>query len=147
MSETYKFRISVIDRGRTIDYGVHVGTRAEAIAMCEGIQPSTSYKSVVQAWIESPVMTPVEPWVVLGPHMPPPESPLMSCRVCSGAMSGPMLDLALRDLAQGVCGPECREKELKQHFACCEKATPKACGCAYAFKCEEHGETHVGSHD
>lgn len=144
---THEFKVQVYERSRTIDYGTHTGTREEAIAMCNSILPSTSYRSVVHAWIISPIMTPVEPWVTVGPHMPAKESPLMRCRVCAGELSEEMLNLALSDLQAKVCGQSCREKELKQHFACCERAVPKECGCAYAFDCQTHGETHVGSHD
>ena len=31
--------------------------------------------------------------------------------------------------------------------ACCKLAVPIPCVCAYAYKCSEHGETHVGTHD
>lgn len=32
-------------------------------------------------------------------------------------------------------------------LACCARATPRACVCAFAFDCPTHGERHVGSHD
>lgn len=31
--------------------------------------------------------------------------------------------------------------------ACCPKARFSPCVCVYSFHCEEHGDTHVGSHD
>lgn len=31
--------------------------------------------------------------------------------------------------------------------ACCPEAVPIKCVCAYAYDCEFHGQTHIGSHD
>lgn len=38
------------------------------------------------------------------------------------------------------------KKELNE-FACCEQARKVFCVCAYAFMCDKHGQTHVGTHD
>lgn len=32
-------------------------------------------------------------------------------------------------------------------FACCPKAAPLPCVCAFAYSCPEHGDTHIGTHD
>ena len=148
MENQHNYRIVAVIHGKTIDYhGTETGTRAEAIAMCNQVMASTPYRSVVHAWIVSPVMVPAEPWVTVGPHMPSDNSPLLTCRVCESRMSGVPLEIALNNLQQGVCSDACRSTEQKRHFACCDLATPKACVCAYAFECAVHGETHVGTHD
>jgi hypothetical protein len=40
-----------------------------------------------------------------------------------------------------------RREESRKPFRCCEKAVQIPCVCAWAWKCEEHGELHVGSHE
>lgn len=148
MELTQSYRITAVVNGTSIPYsGTSTGNRLTAIEECNQVLATTPYLSMVHAWIVSPVMTPVEPWVSVGPHVPAPDSVLRRCRVCDGPMVGIAFEVALRNMQQNVCGETCRATELKQHFACCEQAVPIACGCAYAFDCTKHGQTHVGSHD
>jgi len=32
-------------------------------------------------------------------------------------------------------------------MACCPKAQPSNCVCMYSYKCPEHGDQHIGTHD
>lgn len=37
--------------------------------------------------------------------------------------------------------------DVKRPFACCGKAVPINCVCAYSYDCPDHGAKHIGSHD
>jgi len=70
------------------------------------------------------------------------------CSVCGKEHSDANLKaLALRRFEQLACSPECREADTKRRYACCDKAVQIPCVCSYAFRCPEHGERHVGTHD
>jgi hypothetical protein len=52
------------------------------------------------------------------------------------------------------CHPDTRDTyyELKLQakkypMACCEKAKPINCVCAYSYDCPVHGAVHIGTHD
>lgn len=36
---------------------------------------------------------------------------------------------------------------IMKQYACCPKAKFVTCVCSYAFYCDDHGQTHVGTHD
>lgn len=40
----------------------------------------------------------------------------------------------------------CNLKRLQNVGRCCEKATHLSCVCNRAWKCPEHGKTHIGIH-
>lgn len=40
-----------------------------------------------------------------------------------------------------------KAKRVIRPQACCEKAQPLQCVCAYAYTCPEHGDKHNGTHD
>ena len=70
------------------------------------------------------------------------------CRVCGAAVSDAMRAWAAREIQNAHCGSAaCTRKELIARFGCCEKAEPTACVCAYSFRCPDHGERHIGTHD
>jgi hypothetical protein len=72
---------------------------------------------------------------------------LMYCRVCNRPLSDEQKKLAKHWLQEMCCSLACQQDEIKQRYACCSKAVPMACVCAYAFECVEHGQRHIGSHD
>lgn len=69
------------------------------------------------------------------------------CRVCSKRLNARTRDWARRSLTQQMCSTECRRIDTRKRFGCCDKAKPLHCVCAYAFRCQVHGDRHIGTHD
>lgn len=69
------------------------------------------------------------------------------CRVCGKELSKDLILQSFRNLYKEVCSMECHHKEIKKQFACCEKAEFLPCVCTWSFRCAEHGDTHIGTHD
>lgn len=69
------------------------------------------------------------------------------CRVCQKELSPEMFAHAKKSFTPQRCSPECHFAEIKKRFACCEKAEFSPCVCTYSFKCPDHGDTHIGTHD
>lgn len=42
--------------------------------------------------------------------------------------------------------PQVPRPKIYPH-ACCDKAEPIPCVCAWAYTCPTHGDTHIGTHD
>lgn len=45
---------------------------------------------------------------------------------------------------------EARQPKVRPPYyphACCDKAEPIPCVCAWAYTCPTHGDTHIGTHD
>ena len=71
-------------------------------------------------------------------------------RFCAGCGAELVIDLARIALArfeQSTCSTDCSKRQLIKRMGCCEKAEMTPCVCAYSFKCPEHGEKHIGTHD
>lgn len=69
------------------------------------------------------------------------------CRVCGGPVPEALRAHAFRTYQQECCSTKCCKREIIQRYACCEKADFSPCVCMYSFKCPEHGERHIGTHD
>lgn len=69
------------------------------------------------------------------------------CRVCGKEVDKETLRFAMRRFEKPTCGTDCYKREIIQRYACCEKAEFTPCVCMYSFKCPEHGERHIGTHD
>lgn len=69
------------------------------------------------------------------------------CRVCGAKLDEHMAAFALGRFEQTTCSTECSKRETIERHACCEKAEMTPCVCMYSFKCPEHGERHIGTHD
>jgi len=70
------------------------------------------------------------------------------CRVCGTfCADGNIRDWARRQYQRMTCSVTCTQADVKRRFACCELAEPIGCVCTYAFRCAEHGERHIGTHD
>ena len=70
------------------------------------------------------------------------------CRVCGGLVPPSVRELAARRIENAICGSTaCARKELIDRFGCCAKAVLTPCVCAYSFRCPDHGERHIGTHD
>jgi hypothetical protein len=67
---------------------------------------------------------------------------MYNCQICNKEVFS-----SRRNFEQVFCGAECIRKDIIQRHACCSKAELAACVCVYYFKCPEHGERHIGSHD
>ena len=80
-------------------------------------------------------------------ELEPYEQEYARCLMCNGPVTGPALGMALRRFERTTCSAKCRKAEVIRRFACCAKAKPRACACAYSFDCAEHGVRCVGSHD
>lgn len=75
------------------------------------------------------------------------------CRICGGKVS----DEEYRYAADKFQSPihmdnekgelSCYKKEIIKQHACCDKAEFLNCVCTHSFKCDIHGETHIGTHD
>lgn len=74
---------------------------------------------------------------------------LDNCVICKRALPESMRDWAHRRFEEMTCSPECSAEKTRRHFGCCDKAKflDRYCVCMYAFNCEVHGETHIGTHD
>lgn len=77
------------------------------------------------------------------------ESKYDVCAVCGKQLNQELVDWAWRKHEQQTCSTECSRKQLLAQYACCDKMTflGRDCTCMYAFKCPDHGERHVGTHD
>lgn len=71
----------------------------------------------------------------------------LTCRQCNKPVDFERFLHACNSHQQMTCGVECHRKEIVSRHACCENAVILPCVCMYAFHCEEHGDTHIGSHD
>jgi len=70
------------------------------------------------------------------------------CRVCGADVPAHASRWAQRQVENAHCGsPACTKSELVARFGCCAKAEVLPCVCAYAFRCPDHGERHIGTHD
>lgn len=71
------------------------------------------------------------------------------CSICNQALPEGLASLALRRFERMTCGSNvCRKTDDVRHGRlCCDKAEYTACVCARSYKCPEHGEVHVGTHD
>lgn len=69
------------------------------------------------------------------------------CRVCGKAVNEDTLAFAYWKLQAPVCSTECLSAETLKRYACCEKAQPHPCVCAYSTTCPDHGVRHFGTHD
>jgi hypothetical protein len=69
------------------------------------------------------------------------------CSVCGKPVERLMFNIACHRKEKQPCSAECVRKDIIRRFACCDKAVPSNCVCAYSFKCPQHGVTHIGTHD
>lgn len=69
------------------------------------------------------------------------------CRVCGTNLPTAIRDWAHQRYEPQTCSTECRRAEIKQRYACCDKAEFLPCVCMYSFRCPVHGDTHIGTHD
>ena len=69
------------------------------------------------------------------------------CAMCGGKLNAAQTALAMSRYEKQVCGAECTAKQIVLYHGCCPQAQLIPCVCMYAFKCPEHGERHIGTHD
>lgn len=71
----------------------------------------------------------------------------LKCRVCGAELSDDRVAVAFWRHQTDVCSTECLRKETLRRYACCEKAQPRGCVCAYSTSCPDHGIRCYGTHD
>lgn len=69
------------------------------------------------------------------------------CAECGAELIPELAEWALRRFEQQTCSTDCSKAQMVKRMGCCEKAEMTPCVCAYSFKCPEHGEKHIGTHD
>lgn len=71
------------------------------------------------------------------------------CSICNLPLSEGLAHLAVRNFERKICGAaKCKKTyDVKYNRICCEKAEYTNCVCTRSYKCPEHGEVHVGTHD
>ena len=69
------------------------------------------------------------------------------CQVCGHLCPDATRLWARKQLQRMTCSPACNKTDIIKRFACCDLAEFMQCVCTYAFKCETHGERHIGTHD
>jgi len=73
---------------------------------------------------------------------------LTTCRVCKKPIDDDDTVIRAYKTHQAqLCSSKCSLQEVWQKYACCEKAVPTFCSCAYSLTCPDHGDRHVGTHD
>lgn len=69
------------------------------------------------------------------------------CAECGAELTIDLAKIARARFEQTTCSTDCSKRQLISSMGCCEKAEMTPCVCAYSFKCPEHGEKHIGTHD
>lgn len=75
------------------------------------------------------------------------KAPYIHCKWCKKEVSTAIAKRALAEFKYPTCSYECYKADYFKATACCKDAQPTNCVCVYSYKCETHGQTHVGSHD
>lgn len=70
-----------------------------------------------------------------------------TCRVCEKKLDDSSFAWAYFKLERKTCSSACYQAETLKRYACCDKATPRACVCSYSIQCPTHGQRCFGTHD